>query len=145
MNRLEELTPGKTEAKFWRQRLMDATDATGDDFKVQRSMMAAVGERQRLDEDAKRRVMSLPIVGPAAAIKDPKWTDDAEALIFADKSALVMGLLDEETGGLHVIAVREWINNVQVLNLGGGKSIVFHSSEGQQLDLSGWKGLLGKQ
>jgi hypothetical protein len=41
-----------------------------------------------------------------------------------------MGLLDEETGGLHVIAVREWIDSVHVLNLGGGKSIVFHSSEG---------------
>jgi hypothetical protein len=62
MNGLEELTPGKTEAKLWRQRLMDTTDATGDDFKVQRSMLAAVVERQRLDEDVKRRMMSLPIV-----------------------------------------------------------------------------------
>lgn len=113
--RMERITLGKTEAKLWRQRLMGAPSR--DDFEVQRSsMMAAVVEHQRLDEDTKGRLMSLPIVGPAAAIKDSKWTDDAEALIFADKSALVMGLLDEEKGGLHVIAVREWISYEKVMN-----------------------------
>jgi hypothetical protein len=95
-------------ARFWRQRLMD----TFPDGQVQvyRDMVQEVVVRRPLDEAARAEILSSPnLVGPAVEITDPKWTDDPEPelLVFADGSGLVMGLIDEQTGGFHVIAIKQ--------------------------------------
>jgi hypothetical protein len=88
-------------AKFWRQRLMDA--ATDELPQVEQAMFEEVVRRQPMDEAMKAEVLSGHIVGPAAEITDPVWTDDAELLVFNDGSAMVLGLVNEDTDGLHVI------------------------------------------
>jgi hypothetical protein len=88
-------------AKFWRQRLIDA--ANDELPQVKQAMFEEVVRRQPMDEAMKTEVLSGHIVGPAAEITEPVWTDDAELLVFDDGSVMVMGLVNEDTDGLHVI------------------------------------------
>jgi hypothetical protein len=103
-----EGTQGPTEAQLWRERLMDA--APDEIEPLQEAMTAATVERGRLDESEMVRLLQLELLQAV----NPRWTDAAQVLIFADKSALVVGL-EDETGCHLVVHLREWSDALETM------------------------------